>query len=305
MNFGFWEIWSPDIRCWSVLDGADMSRSVGRDPLRVNNDGLVSWWTRAVIRSECAIDLTDFPFDQQSCSIYMGSWTYDSMHLNLTANNKFQKQVYGPFSRNPEWAVMKKDVYQADLNQSEVAAWHSLGIELVLARRTEMYKYRVGIPYFTAWAFALFSFMSEVGSSRRLLFSAIAILVYLILMVQMAIQLGPHSIHTPYAVRCLGVSLVVVTASLIFSATINHISYSMTKSNTVLPRFLTVFLDSRVLKTLLCLREPDTSTPASLDTRLLDARSSALIGREWLLMRQFADRFCFLCFVATALFYHS
>lgn len=305
INFDYWEIWTPDVRSWSVIDGSQMSRSVGRDPLRVSSEGVVSWWTRAVIKSECDIDLTDFPFDQQVCSLIFGSWSLDSTHLHLTANKQFSKQVYGPFNKNAEWAVVKKEVFPSDVNVSEVATWHTVSFELVLQRRNEMYKYRIGVPYFTAWGFALFSFLSDAGSQRRLLFSSLSVLIFFMLMVQLSLQLGPHSIHTPYAIKCLGMSLVVVTGSLIASSLVHVVSRKMTESNVILPRSLTLVLDSSIVQTLFCLKASNDQPARAGDSRLLDARSSELIGREWQLMRQFADRVCFISFIVTAIFYHS
>lgn len=305
MNFEFYEIWSPDIRSWTTFDGSQMSRSVGRDPLRVSSDGIVSWWTRAVLKSECDIDLTDFPFDRQPCSIILGSWTLDSTHLAITTNKKFNKQVYGPFSKNPEWSLIKMDVYGADTNVTEIASWHTVSVDLVLKRRNEMYKYRIGIPYFTAWSLAIFSFLSDAGSQRRLLFSSVSILIFLMLMIQLSYQLGPHSVQTPYAIKCLGMSLTVVTASLVISALIHVVSRKMTQSNVILPRIVTVVLEAGIVQTLFCLRETSDQPVRANDSRLLDARSSELIGREWQLMRQFVDRVFFLSFIVTTIFYHS
>lgn len=265
----------------------------------------MSWWTRAVIRSECAIDLTDFPFDQQVCSLIFGSWSLDSTHLFLTSHKKFSKQIYGPFTQNPEWAVVKKDVFPSDLNVSEIAAWHVVSFEMTLLRRNQMYKYRVGLPYFTGWGLALFAFLFEAGSQRRLLFSSFSVLIFFMIMMQLSIQLGPHSLHTPYAIKCLGLSIVVVTGSLIVSSLIDVVSRKMAQSNVLLPRSLTLVLDSSVLQTLCCLKETMDQAASVGDSRLLDARSSELIGREWQLMRQFVDRLFFFSFIVTAIFYHS
>ena len=207
--------------------------------------------------------------------------------------------------RNPEWAVVKKTVYPSDLNVSEIASWHALGFELQLKRRNEMYKYRTFIPYFTAWSFALFSFLSDIGSNRRFLFSCFALAIYLMLVIQLSITLGPHSFHTPYGIKCLAMSLVVVTVSLIVSSIIQVMSLKMRQSNTLLPRILTVALDSTSVQKIFLLNEPPASSVKQADNRLLDPRSSDLITREWFLLTQFVDRICFIVFVMTAVFYHT
>ena len=248
--------------------------------------------------------MTDFPFDTQSCSIFLGSWTHDSTHLNLTSSSKFAKQVYGPFSRNPEWIVLKKDVFSADLNASEVAVWHTVGIELLLKRRNDMYMYRIGIPYFTAWAFALFAFLSDVGSRRRLLFTSLAILIFHVLLTQLSWQLGPHSIHIPYAIKCLGVSLTVISLSFILSTVAHVLVRKMVADDVILPHSVSRLLQSRLIQSVCCLKEPGMNSHSN-SSRLLDPRSAESMGREWQLALQLLDRLSFLLLVITTICYHS
>ena len=37
-----------------------------------------------MIRSTCKVDITWFPFDQQSCELKFGTWTYSGTYVNLT-----------------------------------------------------------------------------------------------------------------------------------------------------------------------------------------------------------------------------
>lgn len=39
------------------------------------------------IETYCEMDYRSWPFDIQECTVKMGSWTYDSYKLNLTAGN--------------------------------------------------------------------------------------------------------------------------------------------------------------------------------------------------------------------------
>ena len=47
----------------------------------VYSNGLVSWVPVYNLESDCAMDLTYFPFDTQNCSIKVGSWTYDGWQV--------------------------------------------------------------------------------------------------------------------------------------------------------------------------------------------------------------------------------
>jgi len=49
----------------------------------VESDGTVLWIPPALFRSSCSIDITQFPFDIQTCQLKFGSWTYDGFKLDI------------------------------------------------------------------------------------------------------------------------------------------------------------------------------------------------------------------------------
>ena len=49
----------------------------------IESDGTVLWIPPALFRSSCSIDITQFPFDVQTCGLKFGSWTYDGFKLDI------------------------------------------------------------------------------------------------------------------------------------------------------------------------------------------------------------------------------
>ena len=45
-------------------------------------DGTVKWKPPAIYKSFCEINVEYFPFDQQTCYMKFGSWTYDGTQVN-------------------------------------------------------------------------------------------------------------------------------------------------------------------------------------------------------------------------------
>lgn len=49
----------------------------------IYSQGLVEWKPPAIYKSSCEIDVEYFPFDEQTCVLKFGSWTYDGFKVGL------------------------------------------------------------------------------------------------------------------------------------------------------------------------------------------------------------------------------
>ena len=47
------------------------------------HSGLIEWKPPAIYKSSCEIDVEYFPFDEQTCVLKFGSWTYDGFQVDL------------------------------------------------------------------------------------------------------------------------------------------------------------------------------------------------------------------------------
>jgi hypothetical protein len=57
-------------------------------------NGLVEWKPPAIYKSYCAIDVEYFPYDEQTCFMKFGSWTYDGFKVRDQKIYKQQKMNY-------------------------------------------------------------------------------------------------------------------------------------------------------------------------------------------------------------------
>ncbi|XP_041637364.1 neuronal acetylcholine receptor subunit alpha-2-like [Cheilinus undulatus] len=74
-------IWVPDIVLYNNADGEFAVTHMTKAHLF--HTGRVRWVPPAIYKSSCSIDVTFFPFDQQSCKMKFGSWTYDRAKIDL------------------------------------------------------------------------------------------------------------------------------------------------------------------------------------------------------------------------------
>ncbi|XP_055389275.1 acetylcholine receptor subunit alpha-like 2 [Condylostylus longicornis] len=79
-------IWLPDIVLYNNADGEYVVTTLTKAILHYT--GKVVWTPPAIFKSSCEIDVRYFPFDQQTCFMKFGSWTYDGDQIDLKHINQ-------------------------------------------------------------------------------------------------------------------------------------------------------------------------------------------------------------------------
>ncbi|XP_043948637.1 acetylcholine receptor subunit alpha-like isoform X6 [Drosophila biarmipes] len=74
-------IWRPDIVLYNNADGNFEVTLATK--ATIYSEGLVEWKPPAIYKSSCEIDVEYFPFDEQTCVLKFGSWTYDGFKVDL------------------------------------------------------------------------------------------------------------------------------------------------------------------------------------------------------------------------------
>ena len=61
---------------------------------RLNYTGEIEWKPPAIYKSSCKINVEWFPFDEQSCDMKFGSWTYDGYQVDLKHVDQVSNLIY-------------------------------------------------------------------------------------------------------------------------------------------------------------------------------------------------------------------
>ncbi|KAF0765048.1 acetylcholine receptor subunit alpha-like isoform X2, partial [Aphis craccivora] len=77
-------VWRPDIVLYNNADGNFEVTLATKAMLHYS--GRVEWKPPAIYKSSCEIDVEFFPFDEQTCVMKFGSWTYDGFQPSIYFN---------------------------------------------------------------------------------------------------------------------------------------------------------------------------------------------------------------------------
>uniref|UniRef100_A0A7E4VFZ1 Neur_chan_LBD domain-containing protein n=1 Tax=Panagrellus redivivus TaxID=6233 RepID=A0A7E4VFZ1_PANRE len=112
-------IFQPDVLLYNSADKS--FDSTYKSNLVVYHTGEVNWIPPGIFRASCRLDVTYFPFDDQSCFLKFGSWTYHgyALDLQLDTDPGMEPQVdLSTYIPNGEWylkscpATRKENYYE-------------------------------------------------------------------------------------------------------------------------------------------------------------------------------------------------
>ncbi|XP_054827862.1 acetylcholine receptor subunit alpha isoform X2 [Eublepharis macularius] len=96
------KIWHPDLVLYNNADGE--FAIVQFTKVLLDYTGSITWNPPAIFKSYCEIIVTHFPFDEQNCSMKLGTWTYDGSKVAI--NPESDRPDMSNFMESGEW-IMK------------------------------------------------------------------------------------------------------------------------------------------------------------------------------------------------------
>ena len=143
----------------------------------VKNDGSVLWIPQALFKSSCVIDITNFPFDRQNCSLKFGSWTYDGFQLDIDFYDGVDRVDLNDYIESNEWKVVghpaKKNIrYYPCCNEP----YPDLTFTIQLRRKVAFYNYILILPCVLLSSLTLVLFWLPPESPAKMVLGAWGIL---------------------------------------------------------------------------------------------------------------------------------
>lgn len=175
------EIWTPDIL--AINGPGQLTKALKLQyPISVVCTGNVRWSYQEKLVSFCEIDVRNFPFDRQHCSIQLQSTVYDSSQLKLRSLYNVVR-LYNYITT--EWEISHVTIRELDLyNVYYRSDFSTLQIDIELVRYSRFYILKIIVPFFIISALAVFSFCLPTDSGEKIALT-VSVLLSLVFYVQL------------------------------------------------------------------------------------------------------------------------
>eukprot|EP00794_Sanderia_malayensis_P009133 gene9133-10106_t len=161
-------VWTPDI---VLYNNAESSFSGGTSKYKTKilmyADGTHYWLSPGTFTSTCKIDITYFPFDQQTCILKYGSWAYDASGIIMLPDSN--AVVTSQYINSSEWQIANAYKKQNSLKYACCKyPYIDVTVSLILKRKPLYYIFNVITPCIVLAITILFGFFLPPESGERI-----------------------------------------------------------------------------------------------------------------------------------------
>ncbi|XP_011865803.1 PREDICTED: acetylcholine receptor subunit beta-like 2 isoform X2 [Vollenhovia emeryi] len=273
-------IWLPDIVLYNNADGNYEVTLMTKATLK--STGEVSWRPPAIYKSSCEINVEYFPFDEQSCIMKFGSWTYNGAQVDL----KHMKQEPGSnivtigidltdFYLSVEWDILE---VPAARNEEYYPCceepYSDITFNITMRRKTLFYTVNliipcVGITFLTVLVFYL---PSDSGEKVSLCSSILlSLTVFFLLLAEI---IPPTSLAIPLLGKYLLFTMILVTLSIWITVCVLNVHFRNPATHNMSPWVKQVFLNW--MPRVLMMRRTPYSTPEYDDAYMDNAYTNEI-----------------------------
>ncbi|XP_046582842.1 neuronal acetylcholine receptor subunit alpha-10-like isoform X2 [Haliotis rubra] len=254
------KIWLPDILLYNFADDRLKEQ---RDALVVvYPDGNLLWMPQAIIRSSCNFDTKYFPFDEQTCTLKFGSWTYNGLKLDIHFTRNTTSMDLTDYIPSNEWFIIQNEAVR---NVKHYACctepYPDLTFKLRIRRKVAFYTFILILPCALLSLLTLVIFWVPPESPAKLILGMNIFLAFFVLLLLLADSTPKAAASIPLIGTFFCLNMTLITLSTVLSCMVANMFFRGVRINRA-PRWLRVFMIDVVARGL-CLRnkivEPDYS----------------------------------------------
>ncbi|XP_048840191.1 5-hydroxytryptamine receptor 3A [Brienomyrus brachyistius] len=207
-------IWVPDIL---INEFVDVGKSPDIPYVYVGHTGLVRNYKPIQVVTACSLNIYNFPFDVQNCSLTFQSWLHIINDINITLMRtpeevKVDKRV---FMNQGEWELLHILSKYKSFSIDENDHYAEMKFHVVIRRRPLFYTVNLLLPSIFLMLMDIVGFYLPPDSGERVSFKITLLLGYSVFLIIVSDTLPATAIGTPL----IGVYFVVCMALLVISLT--------------------------------------------------------------------------------------
>ncbi|CAK1602223.1 unnamed protein product [Parnassius mnemosyne] len=215
-------VWRPDIILYNNADPNYKSAVINTNVI-VKNTGEVTWLSHGIYVSACDINVEQFPFDIQFCTMKWASWTYDGFQLDLI--KQFDEGDTTNYQTNGEFDLVSFEaVRHIQYYSCCVEPYPDITYVIKLRRRPMFYVFNLILPCLLINGIALLVFYVPSESGEKVTLGISALLSMTVFLMTIRDTLPPTE-KTPLISLYYGVSTCLVSFSASLSVVTLNISY--------------------------------------------------------------------------------
>lgn len=221
--------------------------------------GTVHWVPPAIYKSSCSIDVTFFPFDQQSCKMKFGSWTYDKAKIDLEPME--QTVDLNDYWESGEWAIISATgTYNTKKYDCCAEIYPDVTYAFVIRRLPLFYTVNLIIPclLISCLTVLVFYLPSDCGEKITLCISVLLSLTVFLLLITEIIP--STSLVIPLIGEYLLFTMIFVTLSIVVTVFVLNVHHRSPSTHNM-PRWVRAAFLGRVPRWLLMSRPPPPLAP--------------------------------------------
>ncbi|XP_034944317.1 acetylcholine receptor subunit alpha-like [Chelonus insularis] len=253
-------IWRPDIVLYNNADGNFEVTLATKATL--NYTGRVDWKPPAIYKSSCEIDVEYFPFDEQTCVMKFGSWTYDGFQVDLRhidevhGNNVVDIGVdLSEFYTSVEWDILevpavRNEKYYTCCDEPYL----DITFNITMRRKTLFYTVNLIIPCMGISFLTVLVFYLPSDSGEKVSLSISILLSLTVFFLLLAEIIPPTSLVVPLLGKFVLFTMILDTFSICVTVVVLNVHFRSPQTHIMAPWVRRVFI--HVLPRLLVMRRP-------------------------------------------------
>ncbi|VVC36084.1 Nicotinic acetylcholine receptor,Neurotransmitter-gated ion- [Cinara cedri] len=297
VNMAYDEIWMPDIVAYNSADN-NYDETYGKINCVVRSDGMVHWIPPAKYRVFCDVDLTNWPFGEHTCSLRLGSWTYDGNSVSMQINQNINTADMINLDEGCKWKITKvtqrRRVERYSCNSNDI--YEDIHFSITIKRKMPAYHTIVVIPALVVVLLTLSVFWLPPESSEKFMLSGVTLVMICLLLMIISSNVPIMNDRIPLIVMFYSNSLGMVTLSMILSVVLHNLA-KYKQPNEKVPKYITQLLNTKfgtVMRFTSLKKENDDIKDEFIEDK---SDNSRIKENQWYILAQILDRSMFIVYL--------